>query len=72
MHDLALVMRALWVPKLFARDPTIPPLPFDLSEYHSERPLRVGYFDEIGYFGTAGACRRAVKEAVQALRESGL
>jgi len=71
VEDLALVMRALLVPKMWARDPTTPPIPFDRSVYEGTRKLRVGYFDCDGYFESAPACRRAVHDAVRVLREQG-
>lgn len=71
VEDLALCMRAWLVPKMWERDPTVPPVPFNLKEYHGKRKLKIGYYDNDGYFDPAPACRRAVHEAVRALREAG-
>lgn len=74
--DLALVMRAWLCDRMWEADPDVPRLPFRLPEYEGRgrgatARLRVGYFDDDGYFAAAPAARRAVREAVEALRERG-
>ena len=71
MEDLALEMRALLVPRMFATDAYVTPLPFNLEEYtrpvNRENPLRIGYYITDGFFEPCAAARRAVQEAVAAL-----
>lgn len=42
VDDLTLVMKAWLVEKMWRRDPTVPPLPFDDTVYKSAKKLRIG------------------------------
>lgn len=69
--DLTLAMRVLVAPAGDYTDPTLPPAPFSCEDAPGGRPPRVGYFEDDGYFAPSPAVRRAVREAADALRQSG-
>jgi fatty acid amide hydrolase len=68
VEDCVAFMEALWTPAVFAKDLVIPPVPFRRTLYESDSPLRIGYFESDGFFEPAPSYRRAVREAVAALR----
>eukprot|EP01065_Artemidia_motanka_P032968 TRINITY_DN39939_c0_g1_i1.p1 TRINITY_DN39939_c0_g1~~TRINITY_DN39939_c0_g1_i1.p1 ORF type:complete len:626 (+),score=224.17 TRINITY_DN39939_c0_g1_i1:77-1954(+) len=57
----------------YTRDATCVPLPWDEAVYERTRTskLRFGYYLHDGFLAAAPACRRAVEEAVAALRAAG-
>ena len=69
--DIALLMRVL-EPRLHsALDPAVVPLPIGSPESIDLRGLRVGYFVDDGYLTPAASIQRAVRLAVDALRDAG-
>jgi fatty acid amide hydrolase len=70
--DLAAVMRAWLVPKLWEEeDPTVPRMPFDEEAYAAKRPLRIAFYETDEFWEAAAPCKRAVREAADALRAAG-
>lgn len=70
--DLALAMQALVAPSGDRGDPALPPVAWNDGASLDARSLRIGYFEDDGYFTPAPAIRRAVREAVQALGADGV
>ena len=59
---------------MYDEDSSLPQLPWDGARYARARDaprLRFGVFDSDGYFDTAPACARAVREAAEAVRRAG-
>jgi len=52
-------------------DVSVPPLPWNWSEYASSRPLRIGYYVADGFIAATPACARAVREACGMLSKRG-
>ncbi len=69
--DLAVAMKVLVAPSDDHTDPTLPPLAFKIDSESNARPLRIGYFEDDGYFTPSPAIRRAVRETAEALRQTG-
>jgi len=69
VRDLALVMRALEPAVQSALDPTVPPLP--IGQMPPLSGLRIGCFEDDGFLAPAPAIRRALRQAVAALRSAG-
>eukprot|EP01016_Furgasonia_blochmanni_P039553 TRINITY_DN4933_c0_g1_i2.p1 TRINITY_DN4933_c0_g1~~TRINITY_DN4933_c0_g1_i2.p1 ORF type:complete len:189 (+),score=19.26 TRINITY_DN4933_c0_g1_i2:600-1166(+) len=71
VDDLALYLRAMYSEKMWEKDPTVPPIPFDETVYRAQGRLRIGYFETEEFLGVAKANRRAIREAAEALRKAG-
>ncbi|XP_066481539.1 vitamin D3 hydroxylase-associated protein-like [Tiliqua scincoides] len=71
VDSLVMCMRALLCDEMFHLDTAVPPLPFNEEIYSSTRPLRIGYYDEDGYFQPSPSMKRAVQETRQLLQEAG-
>jgi fatty acid amide hydrolase len=71
VEDLALAMRILAAPGQEKFDPQTPPVAWPDPAKVSVASLRIGYWADDGYFTPSPAIRRAVLEAVEALREQG-
>lgn len=72
VDDCALFMKAVCVPAMWKIDPSVPPLPFDESEYNSTRKLTIGYLrDDKDWFEPCDAVKRGIDETIQHLTELG-
>ncbi|XP_044306668.1 vitamin D3 hydroxylase-associated protein-like [Varanus komodoensis] len=71
VDSLALCMRALLCDEMFNLDLAVPPLPFNEEIYSSSRPLRIGYYDDDGYFQPSPSMKRAVQETRKLLQDAG-
>jgi len=69
--DVTLMMRTLDAPLHAARDPFVPPLPIGDPAQIDLRGLRVGYYEDDGFFAPSAALQRAVREAAAHLRDAG-
>ena len=69
VEDLVLAMRVLAAPGQEAFDPGLPPVPW--VDPPSSRPLRVGWFEDNGFFSPSPAIRRAIREAAAGLSGAG-
>jgi fatty acid amide hydrolase len=69
--DLELAMQVLAAPGLEKLDPKIPPVPWPDPHAISIKGLRIGVFDDDGYWPASPALRRAVHEASEILTERG-
>ncbi len=73
-EDVALYMQALDPVRQAQLDPRVPPIPLGLENFGPGVELsgvRVGYYEEDGFFGPTEPCRRAVREAVAYLKDAG-
>jgi fatty acid amide hydrolase len=69
--DVAFLLRALDSPKHAEHDPAVAPLSVgDPAEVDLDK-LRIGYYDDDRFFYPAASVRRAVREAVEHLRDAG-
>jgi len=72
VEDLALVLKAWMVPKMWAKDITVPPIPFREEIFRDrKRKLRIGLWESDSYCPAAPSCQRAVTEAAAVLRQAG-
>ncbi|XP_062419622.1 fatty-acid amide hydrolase 1 [Pungitius pungitius] len=71
VDGLALGMRALLCDHMFALDPTVPPIPFDMQIYQSSKPLRIGYLEDDGYTQPSPSMARGVREVKALLEQAG-
>ncbi|XP_026201435.1 fatty-acid amide hydrolase 1 [Anabas testudineus] len=71
VDSLALCMQALLCDHLFSRDPTIPPIPFNLQIYQSSKPLRIGYVESDGYSQPSPSMARGIREVKALLEQAG-
>ncbi|KAH0618658.1 hypothetical protein JD844_018055 [Phrynosoma platyrhinos] len=71
VDSLALCMKALLCDELFHLDPSVPPIPFKEEIYTSSKPLRIGYYEDDGYFQPSPSMRRAVRETKHLLQTAG-
>ncbi|XP_075037648.1 vitamin D3 hydroxylase-associated protein-like [Mixophyes fleayi] len=71
VDSLVLSMKALWCDELFRLDPNVPPIYFNEEIYSSTKPLRIGYYEEDGYFQVNPSMRRVLLETKQLLEDSG-
>ncbi len=69
--DLALALEVLAAPGLEDADYTVPPVPWRDPGAIDVSQLRIGYYEDNGFFPIAPAIRRAVREAAAALRARG-
>ncbi|GAA6086240.1 vitamin D3 hydroxylase-associated protein-like [Tachysurus ichikawai] len=71
VESLALCMRALLCTDMFTLDPTVPPIPFNQQVYESSEPLRIGYYENDGYFQPSPSMSRALRETRELLEQAG-
>ncbi|XP_062995453.1 vitamin D3 hydroxylase-associated protein-like [Elgaria multicarinata webbii] len=71
VESLALCMKAVLCDELFCLDPSVPPMPFKEEIYTSSNPLRIGYYEDDGYFEPTPSMRRAVRETKNLLQTAG-
>ena len=69
--DLTLAMRVLAAPGQDAFDPSVAPVAWREPGAVDVAALRIGYYEDDGYFPAAPAIRRAVREAVAILEQHG-
>ena len=69
--DLELAMQVLAAPGLEKVDPKIPPVPWPDPHAVSIEGLRIGVFEDDGYWPASPALRRAMREAAEILTERG-
>ena len=69
--DLKLAMSVLAAPGQEAVDPAIAPVAWRNPEDVNIQGLRIGFYTDDGFFPAAPALKRAVNEAVEAIREAG-
>ena len=69
--DLELAMRVLAAPGLEKIDPRIAPVPWPDPKAVSIEGLRIGVFEDDGYWPASPALRRAVREAAEILTSRG-
>ncbi|XP_063795595.1 vitamin D3 hydroxylase-associated protein-like isoform X1 [Pseudophryne corroboree] len=68
---LALSMKALLCDEMFRLDPSVPPIYFNEKIYSSTKPLRIGYYEEDGYFKPNPGMRRVLLETKHLLEDAG-
>jgi Asp-tRNA(Asn)/Glu-tRNA(Gln) amidotransferase A subunit family amidase len=71
VDDLRLMMDVLAAPGLERADPRVAPAPWPNAARVSPEGLRVGVFEDDGYWPASPALRRAVREAATALGDRG-
>ncbi|XP_060087753.1 vitamin D3 hydroxylase-associated protein-like [Heteronotia binoei] len=71
VDSLVLCMKALLCDKLFHLDPSVPPIPFNEEVYNNSAPLRIGYYEDDGYFQPSPSMKRAVRETKHLLQAAG-
>ncbi|KAL5007167.1 hypothetical protein ScPMuIL_015973 [Solemya velum] len=71
VDGLVLAMKSLLVSHMFELDRSVPPIPFRPEIYEDHRPLRIGYFHDIGYMPSVPACERGVREVREILEKNG-
>lgn len=69
--DLTLAMRVLAAPGLDHVDPPVAPLSWHEPGAVDVASLRIAYYEDDGFFPAAASVRRAVREAVELLRDCG-
>ncbi|PIO25635.1 hypothetical protein AB205_0088890 [Aquarana catesbeiana] len=68
VDGLVLVMKALLCDEMFNLDPNVPPIS---TSMRSHIPLRIGYYEEDGFFLPSPGMRRVLLETKQLLGEAG-
>ncbi|XP_069837293.1 vitamin D3 hydroxylase-associated protein-like isoform X2 [Dendropsophus ebraccatus] len=71
IDSLVLTMKALLCDELFKLDPNVPPLYFNEEKFSSVIPLRIGYYEEDGFFQPNPSMRRVLLETKKLLEEAG-
>ncbi len=71
VEDVNLLMQALDSPRHSPYDPNVPPLPVGDPAAVDLSRLRVGIYEDDGFFTPASSVQRAVREAADALRNAG-
>ena len=71
VDDLILLMRALDGGRHAALDPLAPPVPFAEPGSVDPTTLRVGFYEDDGFFTPAASVRRAVREAAELFEAAG-
>lgn len=69
--DLRIAMGVLAAPGQHEWDPSIPPVPWPDEAPTSVEGMKIGYYEDDGFFRPSPAIRRAVRDAVAALRSAG-
>lgn len=69
--DVAFFLRALDSPRHARWDPEVPPLPIGDPEEVALRGLRVGVYEDDGFFSPCASSKRAVRQAAEALERAG-
>jgi len=69
--DVAFFLRALDSTKHAPHDPSVPPLPIGDPAEVDVSKLRIGFFEDDGFFSPAASVRRAVAEARRTLEDAG-
>ena len=72
VDDLAFFFEALDPAEMSVLDPECPPLPPGSSANVDLSTLRVGYYEDDGFFTPSSAVKRAVREAAEHLRAAGV
>ncbi|MBN8614349.1 MAG: amidase [Deltaproteobacteria bacterium] len=70
-EDVAFFLRALDTPLHAQRDPEVPPMPIGDPGAVSLKGLRVGVYEDDGFFTPCVSSKRAVKQAADALERAG-
>ncbi|KAM5127440.1 vitamin D3 hydroxylase-associated protein-like isoform 2-T2 [Mantella aurantiaca] len=68
---LVVVMRALLCDEMFRLDPYVPPIPFNEEVFSRRNSLRIGYYEEDGFFLPNPGMRRVLLETKKLLEEAG-
>lgn len=71
VDGLVLVMRALLCDEMFRLDPYVPPIYFNEEVFSGKKPLRIGYYEEDGFFQPSPSMRRVLLETKKLLEEAG-
>ncbi|XP_077389323.1 fatty-acid amide hydrolase 1 [Festucalex cinctus] len=71
VDGLALCMQALLCDHMFALDPTVPPVPFNVQMYKSTKPLRIGYLESDGLNQLTPSMTRILREVKALLEKAG-
>ncbi|XP_077441170.1 fatty-acid amide hydrolase 1 [Vanacampus margaritifer] len=71
VDGLALCMQALLCDHMFALDPTVPPVPFNVQMYKSSKPLRIGYLESDGLTQLTPSMTRSLREVKALLEQAG-
>ncbi|XP_061540544.1 fatty-acid amide hydrolase 1 [Phycodurus eques] len=71
VDSLALCMQALLCDHMFALDPTVPPVPFNVQMYKSAKPLRIGYMESDGFTQPTPSMTRSLREVRALLEQAG-
>lgn len=71
VDDLELALQVLAAPGLERFDPAVAPVPLSHSSTVRLPGLRIGFWEDDGYFPASPAIRRAVREAASALTAAG-
>lgn len=71
VDSVVLALRALLCDELFRLDPNVPPIYFNEEKFSSNKPLRIGYYEEDGFFQPNPSMRRILLETKKLLEEAG-
>ncbi|XP_056408156.1 fatty-acid amide hydrolase 1-like isoform X3 [Hyla sarda] len=71
VDSLVLTMKAIWCDEHFQLDPNVPPLYFNEKSFSSVAPLRIGYYEEDGFFQPNPSMRRILLETKKLLEAAG-
>ncbi|XP_077463933.1 fatty-acid amide hydrolase 1 [Stigmatopora argus] len=71
VDGLALCMQALLCDDMFALDPTVPPVPFNVEMYKSSTSLRIGYMESDGVTLPTPSMIRSLRKVRALLEEAG-
>ena len=71
VDDVVLALKVVENENMWAKDPKVPPVPFNDETYQSKTQLRIGYYVNDLYFTPHYASVRAVNKAVEALKSQG-
>lgn len=69
--DLVLLVKGLITPESRKLDPSSPYVEWNEGKFSDKKKLKIGFVTSEDFFGAAKPCRRAVLEAVAALRQAG-
>ncbi|XP_077981054.1 fatty-acid amide hydrolase 1-like [Glandiceps talaboti] len=71
VDGVVMATKALWTDLLFQLDCNVAPLKFNDDIYNDRNKLRIGYFDDDGFFTPVPSVRRAVNLTKDALEAAG-